>query len=61
MQHKLTVVIVLVVLVVGVVGLALYLHARSAQGAIESIAVMPFVNESGNAEVDYLSDGMTEL
>ena len=28
--------------------------------AIESVAVMPFVNESGNADVDYLSDGMTE-
>ena len=27
---------------------------------IESIAVMPFVNETGNADVDYLSDGMTE-
>src|SRR5215207_3688808 len=27
---------------------------------IHSIAVMPFSNESGNADVDYLSDGMTE-
>jgi TolB-like protein/Tfp pilus assembly protein PilF len=35
-------------------------RSRKNIAAIQSIAVMPFVNEGGNADVEYLSDGMTE-
>ena len=59
-QHKLAVAIVLVVVVAGAIGLATYLHARNSEVAIDSIAVMPFVNENHDPNTEYLSDGLTE-
>lgn len=45
------------VVIIGVVG---YFYFSRKNTAIQSIAVMPFTNASENAELDYLSDGMTE-
>jgi eukaryotic-like serine/threonine-protein kinase len=59
-QHKLAAIIGLAVLAAGIAILALYLRGRTSDATIKSIAVMPFVNEGGKAELEYLSDGMTD-
>jgi serine/threonine protein kinase/TolB-like protein/Tfp pilus assembly protein PilF len=59
-QHKLAAGLVVIVLVIGAVGLGFYLHARNSEVAIESIAVLPFENQSRDPNTDYLSDGVTE-
>ena len=57
-HHKYAFLAVLVTLLVMAGFLAYRPFVQRPQ--IESIAVMPFVNEGGTSEVEYLSDGMTE-
>ena len=48
------------IILVTALGVGSYLKYGRSDKQINSIAVMPFVNTSGNADLEYLSDGMTE-
>jgi len=60
-HHKRAAVIVSFI-ALATIALSLWLVRSSSPAStqIDSIAVMPFVNATGNTEIDYLSDGITE-
>ncbi|MDQ3750364.1 MAG: protein kinase [Acidobacteriota bacterium] len=60
-QHKFGAGLALTVLLAAIVGLTYYFYfVPSTKAAITSVAILPFENGSGDANLDYLSDGLSE-
>lgn len=59
-RHKKMALLALVFVIIIAAGIGYYLLARKSESAIDSIAVLPFVNQNHDPETEYRSDGLTE-
>jgi eukaryotic-like serine/threonine-protein kinase len=59
-RHKLVSVTALVIVIALAGAGFIYWHSPTTEGAIESIAVLPFQNQASEVDAEYLSDGITE-
>jgi serine/threonine-protein kinase len=63
-RHKRAMALVAIAIVIAVMGVYLYASRRttiaSTNEAIDSVAVLPFVNVNNDANVEYLSDGISD-
>jgi len=59
-SHKLFSISAAIILLGAISAIGYFAYFSENTKQINSIAVMPFVNETGNKDLEYLSDGMTE-
>jgi serine/threonine protein kinase/Flp pilus assembly protein TadD len=59
-RHKVAAFAALVLLLLSIAGLAVYWQVGRAGGSIDSIAILPFVDQNHDPQNEYLSDGLTE-